>query len=368
MKSSGIKQIITCLPWILAFVTPSAGQDTLLLFHPTTGNLEILGNLVSRRILPLEEFHVKGVYHALEEYDYSQTIRYAEELGLEWVTLVKLAGAVEPGGLFGENRFTELFGDLFRSSRGALFMGGPDIPPQLYGAEVNLLTRVTDPYRHYLELSFMFHLLGGYQDPSWEPLLRQKPGYVVSGICLGMQTLNVATGGTLIQDIPTEIYGIHTAEGILALPEDRQHRNYRGMAQAGCAEATSYHFHRIRLTEGSFLADETGFRGITGPLVLSSHHQAVDKLGRDLEVAALSMDGMVVEAIRHNRFPHVIGVQFHPEKPGLFDPSMLHSVSCSDSISFHAVIRDTPSYEFHLAYWKYLARILKGGSTLIRSR
>ena len=281
---------------------------------------------------------------------------------------MEVADEAGPGELFGENRFTQLFGDLFRSSRGALFMGGPDIPPQLFGEEVNLLTRVTDPYRHYLELSFLFHLLGGYQDPHWEPLLRQRPGYLVSGICLGMQTLNVATGGTLVQDIPTEIYGIRTAEGVLALPEDRQHRNYRGMAVAGCAETTSYHFHRIRLTEGSFLADETSFGGISAPMVLSSHHQAVEELGTGLEVAAVSMDGKVVEAIGHSEYPHVFGVQFHPEKPGLFDPSIVHPVDCADSISFHGTIRDTPSFEFHLAYWKYLGKILRGRETLTRSR
>ena len=61
MIPSPIKRIIHCILWTLTIVSPAAGQDTLLLFHPTVENLEILGNLVSQKILPLEEFHVKGV-------------------------------------------------------------------------------------------------------------------------------------------------------------------------------------------------------------------------------------------------------------------------------------------------------------------
>jgi hypothetical protein len=61
---------------------------------------------------------------------------------------------------------------------------------------------ITDPHRHYLELSFLFHLLGGFQDESFLPLLEERPEYPVLGICLGMQSMNVATGGDMIRIFP----------------------------------------------------------------------------------------------------------------------------------------------------------------------
>ena len=158
-----------------------------------------------------------------------------------------------------------------------------------------------------------------------------------------MQTMNVATGGTMIQDIPTEIYGIWNAEEILALPSDQIHRNYADMVNTGNDDPTSYHFHHVKLEDGSFLIMETGFHGKTAPLVLSSHHQSVENLGKGWKVAAQSMDGKVVEAIEHEQYPFVFGVQFHPEKPGLLQE----------------VIKNTDSFAFHLAYWKYLADALQ---------
>jgi putative glutamine amidotransferase len=71
------------------------------------------------------------------------------------------------------------------------------------------------------------------------------------------------------------------------------------------------------------------------------------------------MDGKIIEAVRHSRFSHVYGVQFHPEKPGLYDPSIRHAFSCSDSIQFHEVIAGTESLDFHLDYWKRLGKVLQ---------
>ena len=183
--------------------------------------------------------------------------------------------------------------------------------------------------------------------------------YLISGICLGMQTMNVATGGTMIQDIPTEVYGIWTAEALLALPSDQMHRNYQDMVQSDCADPTSYHFHRVLPGKNSFLRLEMKYKKKTTPLVLSSHHQAIEKPGKGWLVAATSMDGKIIEAIEHEKYPHVWGVQFHPEKPGLFDPSIIHPVSCDDRINFQQVIIDTDSYTFHKAYWEYIGRILQ---------
>ena len=71
------------------------------------------------------------------------------------------------------------------------------------------------------------------------------------------------------------------------------------------------------------------------------------------------MDGKIIEAISHDIYPHVFGVQFHPEKPGLFDPEISHTQNCNSSINFQESIQGTESYAFHLAYWNYLAQILR---------
>ena len=67
----------------------------------------------------------------------------------------------------------------------------------------------------------------------------------------------------------------------------------------------------------------------------------------------------IIEAIEHEAYPNVIGVQFHPEKPGLFDPDIVHPRSCEQSISFHEEIKGSDSYTFHKFYWKHLGKILQ---------
>lgn len=354
-----MKKISLILLFLVLRVSFSAGQDTLLLFHPTAYNIEVIKSLADDRMLDLDGYHVLGVYHALEAYDYNEARKFLQEEADHRFSLYKVEGELDLETLFDSNGCTKDFYSLFSCSRGSLFMGGPDIPPAVYNESVHLLTSVTDPYRHYMEASFLFHLLGGSQQSAWAPYMNQDKKYLVSGICLGMQTMNVATGGSMIQDIPTELYGVWTAEEVLLLPGDQMHRNYSDMLAATCEEPTSYHFHQIQCLKGSFLRKKMHYRGEFGPLVLSSHHQAADVMGKGLIVSATSMDGRIVEAIEHEDFPNVLGVQFHPEKPGLFDPSISHLKSCGMRINFQEVIRDTKSWGFHSAYWNYLGDILR---------
>ncbi len=337
----------------------TSAQDTLLLFHPTAYNLEVIRNLSEDQMLDLEGYHVLGVYHSGEKYPYDSARAMLKEIPGDRFSLREIKGSLEAGNLFGPNDCTRDFTEIFEGSRGALFMGGPDIPPSAYDETVHLLTRVTDPFRHYLELSYLFHLLGGHQDPLWNPFMEKDTAYLISGICLGMQSINVATGGALIQDIPTEVYRIWSVEKILELPPDQVHRNYADMIQPQCKEPTSYHFHRIRLKGNSFFGKGMDYSEKPEPMVLSSHHQAVEILGKGVRNAATSMDGKIIEAIEHESYPNVVGVQFHPEKPGLFDPDIIHPVSCGDSIRFHEVIRGTASFEFHKAYWRFLGTVLQ---------
>ena len=85
----------------------------------------------------------------------------------------------------------------------------------------------------------------------------------------------------------------------------------------------------------------------------------LENLGKGWVIAATSMDGKIVEAIEHDRYPHVFGVQFHPEKPGLFDPTIEHSRSCNSTINFQEAIKNTDSYAFHHAYWKHVGNVLQ---------
>ena len=343
------RRIYVSLILLISLLGSTRSQDTVLLFHPTAYNLEVIEKLRAEGLFCLDGYHVLGVYHTGETYDYSLAEAYIEQNALSLFSLLEVTGELVTENLFRENPATEQFRSLFTCSSGALFMGGPDIPPATYGEKVHLLTRVTDPFRHYLELSYLFHLLGGNQNEAWTPYMEEKLNYVINGICLGMQTMHVATGGSMVQDIPTELYGVWEAEDILALPADQMHRNYMDYLSTDCQDPTSYHFHKIDLK-----ADNE-----TAPMVLSSHHQAIESPGSQWEVIATSMDGKIIEGIHHTRYPHVLGIQFHPEKPGLFDPSIEHPRTCDSTINFQKAIANSESYKFHVDFWKQLGQFLQ---------
>lgn len=109
------------------------------------------------------------------------------------------------------------------------------------------------------------------------------------GICFGMQVLNVSRGGTLIQDIASQVQGAIKHEQ--GAPRDRPS-------------------HRIRLLEESRLAS---LAERDGAVVNSHHHQAIETVGRDLVASAWAADGLVeaLEDPRSDRF--VMAVQWHPE-------------------------------------------------------
>ena len=116
----------------------------------------------------------------------------------------------------------------------------------------------------------------------------------ILAICRGIQVLNVACGGTLIQDIPTQVPG--------ALDHRVREPRY--------AIA-----HDVWITKGSRLGDvmqESLDQGDTCP-VNSRHHQAVKHVAEGFEVSATAPDG-VIEAIERPGGGFCIGVQWHPEK------------------------------------------------------
>ena len=88
--------------------------------------------------------------HAKEEYDYRQSERFVKKNGLKNVTLLRIDTSILPDCLYCTNGVSPLFKQLVADSRGVILFGGPDIPPATYGETTNLLTVITDPYRHYM--------------------------------------------------------------------------------------------------------------------------------------------------------------------------------------------------------------------------
>ena len=332
------------------------GKPHIILMNPTVANIQTFLYLTREGIFPLEDdFRVVGVYHSQSSYSFSFSKNFIEKEGLDHVALVELSAPLEPGVLFRQNALSDEFETLFHRSDGIIFWGGPDIPPALYGQPTNLLTVITDPHRHYLELSFLFHLLGGFQDESFVPLLEEKPEYPVLGICLGMQSMNVATGGDMIQDIPTQVYGITTVEEATALDPNQQHRNNYFQLRSD-PEIKRYSFHQMRIAPGSQMeriADDHE----TTPFVLSSHHQALQQLGKGFRATAWCMDDLIVEAIEHTRFPNVMGVQFHPEVTELYKPEEVLSFEpgVPGTASFPEMYPGLLGETFHRNFWKHIA-------------
>ncbi|MEA3376138.1 MAG: gamma-glutamyl-gamma-aminobutyrate hydrolase family protein [Chloroflexota bacterium] len=159
---------------------------------------------------------------------------------------------------------------------GLILSGGGDIHPSFFAdSDRGLLWRV-DERRDRGELSLA----------RWA-LDERRP---VLGICRGIQALNVASGGTLIQDIPTQ------------MSSTLSHSSIAGRPLPTVA-------HTVEMQSGSHLSDLLGAGEVD---VNSAHHQAVKELGDPLVVVARAPDG-VIEALEAPGHPFCIGVQWHPE-------------------------------------------------------
>lgn len=115
----------------------------------------------------------------------------------------------------------------------------------------------------------------------------------IFGICGGMQLVNIACGGTLVQDIPTRVPGALAHKGETEKPP------------AGALPT-----HTVEILPGTRLATLLCRARVT---VNSSHHQAVERLGHGLAVSARAPDG-VVEAVEAVDGRSILGVQWHPER------------------------------------------------------
>ena len=157
-----------------------------------------------------------------------------------------------------------------------VLMGGSDVAPESYGQTALAPEWRGDRIRDEYEIALL------------EAFIAE--GKPVLGICRGLQVINVAFGGSLYQDIASQ------------LPCALNHRNW-----------DIYHgnHHATAIVPESRLA--TLYRGVTLAKTNSIHHQCVKALGRDLSIEAWSEPDRVVEAIRWNGPSYVFAVQWHPE-------------------------------------------------------
>jgi putative glutamine amidotransferase len=334
----------------------------ILLANPTAANIETVQFLMAQNLLNinLKKTEFVGVYFEKQKYDFSVTEAFIRNEGIKHIHLHEVRGDLEENQLFRQNHLTDELRMLFQHSSGIFFFGGPDIPPSVYGEE-NLWSVVTDPERHYFEVTFLFHLLGGFTNDTFEPFLEKKPDYFVTGFCLGMQTMNVATGGTLIQDIPAQVYGAETPEETIKTGRENMHRNYWHLISED-RQLVGINFHTIRFTDHPFFGKRVKVRKDNRPLIYSSHHQAAGKTGKGLEVTALSADGKIVEGIVHHHYPHVFAVQFHPEVPSLYKSSELHKIFPDDIPQTYPRIIGKEGRKFHKSYWRYISKTLEKAS------
>jgi len=327
----------------------------LCILHPSYGSLSSLINLKEKGVFGDDNLIVVGVYHEEELTNYRNSFELIKEKGLNWIKFHRLKGKITKDNLFQENTFTSEFKNIISKSDGIIFFGGADIPPYIYGEKTDLLTSIRTPVRHFLELSFVFHLLGGYQNNKFIPLLDSYPDFPVLGICLGEQTLNIGTGGTMIQDIWSENYGKNFVEDIIALPKENWHSNpYPRLYPE--KNLIRINLHPINLSPEGIFVERFGFSAQDTPLICSSHHQAVDDLGKGMKICATTLDGKVIEAIQHKKYKNVLGIQFHPEFPMLWDPEASYLLTPQDEkgiTPLKALKNSPPSFSFHKKIWSW---------------
>jgi len=332
-------------------------KTSLVLVNPGAWYLRSFAYLVENKIIDIPDLQLLAVYHAeaLDKYNDCQEFIKTQKTPLFKARSIDKTLHVD--SLFQKNACTADYYEIFKNSSGILFLGGADIPPVVYGQKTNLLTGISTPHRHFFELSLLHHLIGGREDSTLTPFLEENPDYVVFGFCLGMQTMNAAAGGTMHQDIPSDIYGLHYVEDILQMDRNLLHKNY----WPNIRKESSLHwrnFHKIRLLNDSFFDKKLEIDTDMTPLVCSIHHQAVKDIAGSYKAAASSLDAEVIEALYHIKYRNVFGVQFHPEFYTLYDPNgMQYKLSPNDSaaVSEYEMLKQSKSLQFHEKYWAYFS-------------
>ena len=163
--------------------------------------------------------------------------------------------------------------DIVNELDGVILAGGFDCHPAIYGDEMHPTTEVMDERRQENDLALA--------------RLARQHNIPTLGICLGLQMMNVAAGGTLVQDINSQLETeiVHESD-----PSQRVR-------------------HDVMIEPGTRLGGIVAARRLN---VNSSHHQAIREVGEGLRVTAQAPDG-IIEGVEDPRHPFYVGVQWHPE-------------------------------------------------------
>jgi gamma-glutamyl-gamma-aminobutyrate hydrolase PuuD len=197
----------------------------------------------------------------------------AVRLNVQYVTAVE-----EPGGtavLLTPGHDAESVERLVGIAHGLVLTGGEDVDPALYGQEPHPKLETVNPARDQVELAALRAALAR--------------GIPVLAICRGIQLLNVALGGTLYQDLPSQRGGdlLHEQDAPVG------HRWHHAMVEAGSGVET--------------------ILGTRELFINSFHHQGIDRLAPSLRAVVWASDGLV-EGVEGKEHPWLFGVQWHPER------------------------------------------------------
>ena len=215
----------------------------------------------------------------------SKSLQYLEQSVAHWVmsrdVMVFMIPSVSGDGIVYRSNIR--LSDYAEYLDGLVLQGGADISPQCYGEEPLHPDWAGDRVRDAYEMELLHEFM--------------ESGKAVLGICRGAQLIKVALGGTLHQDIVTQVEN--------AVPH--VHDDY------------DRHSHAIAWGKDSGLSRL--YPGTESARVISIHHQSIKALGRGLRVEAASCDDGVIEAVRLDGKPFVLGLQWHPEfhPPGASD-------------------------------------------------
>jgi putative glutamine amidotransferase len=163
--------------------------------------------------------------------------------------------------------------DIIDGLDGILLAGGEDCDPAVFGEARHPTVHTMDQRRQSNDLTLA--------------RVARERGIPTLGICLGVQVMNVASGGTLIQDIAS------------AVETDIDH----------ASEPSDRHRHEVMIEQGTKTAEIIRHDELN---VNSSHHQAIGRVADGLRVTAHAPDG-IIEGLEDPAHPFYVGVQWHPE-------------------------------------------------------
>lgn len=224
----------------------------------------------------------------------SKSLQYLEQSVAHWVmsreVMVLMIPSVSGDGIV--HRSSIRLSDYPQYLDGLVLQGGADISPQCYGEEALQAEWSGDRLRDAYEMELLYEFM--------------EAGKPVLGICRGAQLINVALGGSLYQDIATQYEkpGVHVHD------------------------AYDKHAHAIAWETSSGLCKLYPEAG--EGKVISIHHQAIKTLGKGLRVEARSSEDGLIEAIRLEGKPYVLGLQWHPEFHPPGDPGLLNCTPILD--------------------------------------